>query len=139
MDAGATHQTALTAYKQHKFADAVTQFSEALKTEDPGSAEYAESVLLLGQSLYLQSKYADAIPWLEKGRSANPGIAAYHAWTASASALKGDTGRAGSGIGLSSATGRPWCVMTTPSPFKARSMSSGSRFFASATLSRSAP
>jgi tetratricopeptide (TPR) repeat protein len=78
MDVGATHQTALTAYKQHKFADAVTQFSEALKTEDPGSAEYAESVLLLGQSLYLQSKYADAIPWLEKavaGKAAAPDAA----------------------------------------------------------------
>jgi hypothetical protein len=58
---------------------------------------------------------------------------------ASQSRSAGDTGRAGSGIGLSSATGRPWRVMTTPSPFKARSMSSGSRFFASATLSRSVP
>ncbi len=66
MDVGATHQAALAAYKQHKFADAVTEFSEALKAEDPGSVEYAESELLLGQSLYLQSKYADAIPWLEK-------------------------------------------------------------------------
>ncbi len=75
MDVGATHQTALQAYRQHKFADAVTQFTEALKSEDPASAEYAESVLLLGQSLYLQSKYADAIPWLEKavaGRESTP-------------------------------------------------------------------
>ncbi len=70
MDIGATHQAALEAYRQHKFADAVTQFSEALKTEEPGSTEYGESVLLLGQSLYLQSKYADAIPWLEKAVAA---------------------------------------------------------------------
>jgi tetratricopeptide (TPR) repeat protein len=70
MDVSATHQAALDAYKQHKFADAVTQFSEALKTEDPSSVEYGESVLLLGQSLYLQSKYAEAVPWLEKAAAA---------------------------------------------------------------------
>ncbi len=63
------HQTALAAYKQHKFPEAVEQFKEALKTEQPGSADYEESVLLLGQSLYLQSKYTDAIPWLEKATS----------------------------------------------------------------------
>jgi tetratricopeptide (TPR) repeat protein len=75
LDVGAAHQAALQAYRQHKFADAVTEFTEALKTEDPASAEYGESVLLLGQSLYLQSKYADAIPWLEKamaGKGATP-------------------------------------------------------------------
>jgi tetratricopeptide (TPR) repeat protein len=66
MDVSATHQAALDAYKHHKFADAVAQFSEALKTEDPASVEYGESVLMLGQSLYLQSKYAEAVPWLEK-------------------------------------------------------------------------
>jgi tetratricopeptide (TPR) repeat protein len=60
------HQTALAAYKQHKFPEAVAQFTEALKTEQPGSAEYEESVLLLGQSYYLQSKYKEAIPWLQK-------------------------------------------------------------------------
>ena len=37
------HQTALEAYKQHKFDEAVSNFTEALKTEQPGSAEYQES------------------------------------------------------------------------------------------------
>jgi tetratricopeptide (TPR) repeat protein len=60
------HQTALAAYKQHKFPEAVAHFTEALKSELPGTAEYDESVLLLGQSYYLDSKYKDAIPWLEK-------------------------------------------------------------------------
>ena len=60
------HQTALAAYKQHKLAEAASHFREALKTEKPGSPEYDESVQLLGQSLFLQSKYGDAIPWLEK-------------------------------------------------------------------------
>ena len=69
LDVSPAHQAALSAYKQHKLAEAVSQFTEALKTEDPASAQYAESVLLLGQSLYLQSKYSDAIPWLEKSVS----------------------------------------------------------------------
>src|SRR5579884_118079 len=60
------HQTALAAYKQHKFDEAVAGFKEALRAEQPGSAEYAESVLLIGQSLYLKSNYKEAIPWLEK-------------------------------------------------------------------------
>ena len=69
------HQAALAAYKQHKLDEAVARFTEALKTEQPGSAEYDESVLLLGQSLFLESKFADAIPWLEKaaaGKSPTP-------------------------------------------------------------------
>jgi tetratricopeptide (TPR) repeat protein len=66
LDVGARHQAAVAAYKHHKFSDAVAGFTEVLKTEPPGSAEYQESVLLLGQSLFLQSKYSDAIPWLEK-------------------------------------------------------------------------
>ena len=75
LDLSAQHQAALAAYKEHKFAEAVAQFTEALKSEAPDSIEYGESVLLLGQSLYLQSKYADAIPWLEKavgGKSTTP-------------------------------------------------------------------
>lgn len=66
LSASPQHEAALQAFKQHRFAEAVAQFTEALKTEEPGSAEYQESVLLTGQSLFLDSKYADAIPWLEK-------------------------------------------------------------------------
>jgi tetratricopeptide (TPR) repeat protein len=75
MEAGATHQSALAAYRQHQFGEAVARFTEALKTEQKGSAEFEESVVLLGQSLYLQSKYKEAIPWLEKatvGKTAPP-------------------------------------------------------------------
>lgn len=60
------HQAGLEAYKAHHYGDAVQRFSEAVKTESPGSPEYQESVLLLGQSLYSQGKFAGAIPWLEK-------------------------------------------------------------------------
>jgi len=62
----ATHQSALDAYRQHRLADAAAQFEAVLKTERPGTPEYGESVLLLGQSLYLQGKYGESIPWLEK-------------------------------------------------------------------------
>jgi tetratricopeptide (TPR) repeat protein len=69
------HQAAVEAYKQHRFPEAVAHFMEALKTEKPGAPEYDESVLLLGQTLFLQSKYAESIPWLEKavsGKTATP-------------------------------------------------------------------
>ena len=69
------HRNALASYKQHRFPEAVAQFREALKGETPGSAAYEESVLLLGQSLFLESKYEEAIPWLEKataGKSPTP-------------------------------------------------------------------
>jgi tetratricopeptide (TPR) repeat protein len=69
------HQDALTAYRQHRYPAAVERFQEALKTEQPGSAEYHESVLLLGQSLFLQSKYADAVPWLQKATASKAPLA----------------------------------------------------------------
>jgi tetratricopeptide (TPR) repeat protein len=65
----AIHQSAINLYKQHRFAEAVIQFEEALQAEQPGTPAYEESALLLGQSLYLQSKYSDSIPWLEKALS----------------------------------------------------------------------
>ena len=73
------HQAALEAYKQHRFPEAAAHFTEALKTEQPDSPDYRESVLLLGQTLFLQSKYAEAIPWLEKATSgqAPPAEASY--------------------------------------------------------------
>jgi adenylate cyclase len=50
--------------------------------------------LRIGEAHLLRSRTDEAIPWLEKARSANPGIAGYHAWPAAAYALKGDTERA---------------------------------------------
>jgi predicted Zn-dependent protease len=42
----------------------------------------------------LQSRTEEAIVWLEKARSANPGLPVAHAYLASAYALKGETERA---------------------------------------------
>jgi adenylate cyclase len=50
--------------------------------------------LRIGEAHLLQSRIDQAIPWLEKARSANPSISVYHAWPASAHALKGETERA---------------------------------------------
>jgi len=44
----------------------------------------------------LQSRTDEAIPWLEKARLANPVSPGFHAWLASAYALKGDPERAAS-------------------------------------------
>jgi len=72
---GAEHEAALAAYRQHQYSEAAAHFTAALETEKPGSPEYDESVLLLGQTLFLESNYADAISWLEKavaGKGATP-------------------------------------------------------------------
>ena len=47
----------------------------------------------------LQSHTDKAIPWLEKARNANPRIPDFHAWLASAYALKGETARAAAELG----------------------------------------
>jgi tetratricopeptide (TPR) repeat protein len=48
----------------------------------------------IGQAHLLQSRTDEAIPWLEKGRDANPGHPHSHAWLASAHVLKGEPERA---------------------------------------------
>ena len=48
----------------------------------------------IGVAHLLQSRTDEAIVWLEKARSANPGYPSIHAYRASAYALKGDTERA---------------------------------------------
>ena len=60
------HQAALELYRKHAYGEAIVAFGKALETEKPGSAEYQESSLLLGQSLFLTNHVGDAIPFLEK-------------------------------------------------------------------------
>jgi TolB-like protein/DNA-binding winged helix-turn-helix (wHTH) protein/Tfp pilus assembly protein PilF len=48
----------------------------------------------IGRVRLLQSSTDEAIPWLERARDTNPGHPAFHAWLASAYALKGDAERA---------------------------------------------
>ena len=48
----------------------------------------------IGEVHLMQSRVDEAIPWLEKARSANAGLSFVHAYLASAYALKGETERA---------------------------------------------
>jgi tetratricopeptide (TPR) repeat protein len=48
----------------------------------------------IGQAHLAQSRIDEAIVWLEKARSANPGLPYVHAWLAAGHALKGKTERA---------------------------------------------
>ncbi|MBV9154813.1 MAG: tetratricopeptide repeat protein, partial [Acidobacteriaceae bacterium] len=60
------HQRGLDLYKQQKYAEAIPALQQAIQTEDPKSAEYKESALLIGQSYFLLSQAPKAIPWLER-------------------------------------------------------------------------
>src|SRR5437763_6839713 len=63
---GEDHQRAVDLYKQHKYSDAIAALEQVVKTETPGTAEYNESVLFIGQSYFMLSQAPKAIPWLEK-------------------------------------------------------------------------
>ena len=65
------YQAGLAHYKQREYPKAADEFAQALKTEKPGSATYQEATLLLGQSLYLSSRFKEAVPWLEKAMAAD--------------------------------------------------------------------
>jgi tetratricopeptide (TPR) repeat protein len=65
------HRRGLELYKGQKYSDAIAQFEAAVQTEAPGSADYKESVLSIGQSYFLLSQAPKAIPWLEKLPSSN--------------------------------------------------------------------
>jgi predicted Zn-dependent protease len=62
-----------------------------LSPRDPFIGYWYEDI---GTALLLQSRTAEAIPWLERANSARPEIAGIHARLASAYALQGDSDRA---------------------------------------------
>jgi tetratricopeptide (TPR) repeat protein len=68
---GDAHQRGVDLYKQKKYTDALAILQEAVKTENPATAEYKESVLLIGQSYFMLSQAPKAIPWLEKVPNTN--------------------------------------------------------------------
>jgi len=65
------HERGVGLYKHQKYADEISALEEAVKTETPGSSEYLESALLIGQSYFMLSQAPKAIPWLEKVTSVN--------------------------------------------------------------------
>ena len=70
-DGNTPHQRGAELYKQHKYAEAVSALEEASRSEAPSSAEFKESALLIGQSYFMLSQPAKAIPWLEKITTSN--------------------------------------------------------------------
>ena len=60
----------------------------------PRDPEIGNCYFRIGQIHMVQSRTDEAIVWLEKARSANPRHPQFHAYLASAYALKGETERA---------------------------------------------
>ncbi len=69
-DAGG-HARGVELYRQKQYAQAIAALEEAAKGELPGSVEYKESALLIGQSYFQLSQSPKAIPWLEKVTGVN--------------------------------------------------------------------
>jgi tetratricopeptide (TPR) repeat protein len=64
--ASQTHEQGVALYKQHKYLEAIAALEDASKSEAPGTAQYRESALLIGQCYFMLSRAPQAIPWLEK-------------------------------------------------------------------------
>jgi len=67
----AEHKAGMEQYGARKYAAAAESFQKSLAAEKPGSPEYVESAVLLGQSSYLLGRYRDAIPALLAGPRTN--------------------------------------------------------------------
>lgn len=65
------HDDALALYQKHAYREAAAAFQKVLATETSGTPAYEESLLLLGQSLYLSNHAAEAVPYLEKAPRSN--------------------------------------------------------------------
>jgi tetratricopeptide (TPR) repeat protein len=60
------HSAGVEFYKQRQFAKTIASLERAVATEKPGSPEYRESAVLLGQSYYLTAHLPEATAWLQK-------------------------------------------------------------------------
>lgn len=69
--AASPHERGVDLYKHQKYAEAISTLEEAVKAETPGSSEFRESVLFVGQSYFMLSQATKAIPWLEKVTDVN--------------------------------------------------------------------
>jgi len=60
------HAAGVALYRRREYAQAIEALRRAVESEKPGTPEYRESVLLLGQCFFLSARPAEAAPWLEK-------------------------------------------------------------------------
>jgi adenylate cyclase len=74
--------------------DEVIPLMEQAIRLSPRDPEIGNCYFRIGQAHMVQSRIDEAIVWLEKARSANPRHPQFHAYLASAYALKGETERA---------------------------------------------
>jgi tetratricopeptide (TPR) repeat protein len=63
---GDDHSAGVEFYKQRQFAKTIESLESAVSTEKPGTAEYRESTVILGQSYYLTAHLPEATAWLQK-------------------------------------------------------------------------
>jgi tetratricopeptide (TPR) repeat protein len=60
------HTAGVELYKQRQFAKTIETLQRAVATERPGTPEFRESAVILGQSYYLSSHLPEAAMWLQK-------------------------------------------------------------------------
>lgn len=60
------HTDGVAFYKQRQFAKSIVSLERSVAVEKPGSPQYRESAVILGQSYYLASKLPEASSWLQK-------------------------------------------------------------------------
>ena len=60
------HSAGVELYKQRQFAKTIETMQRAVAKEQPGTPEYRESAVILGQSYYLSAHVAEAAAWLQK-------------------------------------------------------------------------
>jgi tetratricopeptide (TPR) repeat protein len=60
------HLRGVQLFQQHKYAEALAVLQQAIEHEEPRSADYRESAMLIGQTYFMMSQAPKAIPWLEK-------------------------------------------------------------------------
>ena len=60
------HSAGVEFYKQRQFSKTIESLERAVGTEKPGTPEYRESAVILGQSYYLTAHLPEATGWLQK-------------------------------------------------------------------------
>ena len=64
--APSVHQQGVEKFKAHQYAAAIETLQNAARSEKAGTAEFNESMLMIGQSYFMLSQAVKAIPFLEK-------------------------------------------------------------------------
>ncbi|MGA3202211.1 MAG: tetratricopeptide repeat protein [Bryobacteraceae bacterium] len=63
---GDDHSAGVEFYKQRQFVKSIETLERAVAAEKPGSTEYRESAVILGQSYYMTAHTPEATAWLQK-------------------------------------------------------------------------